>query len=149
MVNVLVLISRLVVGGTLLAAGVLKLGHFDSLASTIAAYRIPFLSPDVIIPLSIAVPLIETLVGAYILIGLYTRAAAVIALCEFAIFAAAVASVVVRGIPAPCGCFGPGDVRPASWLEVARDLALAAVAAFIVWQAPGVPALDRRMRTES
>lgn len=149
MVNILILLARLVVGGALLAAGVLKIGHFDSLASTMAAYRIPFLSPSVIIPLSIAIPLIETLVGAYILIGLYTRAAAVIALCEFVIFAAAVASVVVRGISAPCGCFGPGDVRPASWLEVGRDLALAAVAAFIAWRAPGVPAIDRRMRTET
>lgn len=147
--NVAVFVARAIVGGTLLAAGILKLGHFDSLASTIAAYRIPFLSPGVIAALSVAIPLIEVLLGAYVLIGLYTRAAAALALCEFAIFAAVVASVVVRGIPAPCGCFGPGDTRPASWLEVARDLALALIAAFIIWRAPGVLALDRRMRGEA
>lgn len=144
--KIAVLLARIVVGGTLLAAGVLKLGHFDTLAATIAAYRIPFLPPDAIIPMSVAIPFIEILVGAYVLVGLYTRAAAAIALCEFAIFAAAVASVVVRGIPAPCGCFGPADTRPASWLEVARDVALAFIAAFIVWRAPGVLALDRRIR---
>ena len=143
--NVAVLIARVVVGGTLLVAGALKIGHFDSLASTIAAYRIPFLTPEVIAPLSIAIPLVEVLLGAYVLIGLYTRAAAALALCEFVIFAAAVASVVVRGIPAPCGCFGPADTRPASWVEVARDLALALVALFIFLRAPGVLALDRRM----
>ena len=147
--NVAVFIARIIVGGTLLAAGILKIGHFDSLASTIAAYRIPFLSPEVIAPLSIAIPLVEVLLGAYVLIGLYTRAAAAFALCEFVVFAAAVASVVVRGIPAPCGCFGPADTRPASWLEVARDLALALIAVFIVWRAPGVLALDRRMHGEA
>ena len=149
MVNALVLVARILVGGTLLAAGVLKLGHFDILAATIAAYRIPFLSPDVIAPLSDAIPLIEILLGAYVLIGLYTRAVATLAMCEFVVFAAAVASVVVRHIPAPCGCFGPGDTRPASWLEVARDLALAVVAAFIIWRSPGVLALDRRIRGEA
>lgn len=143
--NVAVLIARLLVGGTLLAAGVLKIGHFDALAGTIAAFRLPFLSPGVIAVLSVAIPLIEVLLGAYVLIGLYTRIAAAIALAEFLVFAAAIASVVVRGIPASCGCFGPGDTRPASWEEVARDLALAAIAAFIVWRGPGAPALDRRI----
>ena len=146
--SIAVLVARAIVGGTLLAAGALKIGHFDSLASTIAAYRIPFLSPAIIAPLSVAIPLVEVLLGAYILIGLYTRTAAALALCEFAIFAAAVASVVIRHIPAPCGCFGPGDTRPASWVEVARDLALALIAALIIWRAPGVLSVDRRMRSE-
>ena len=143
------LIARIVVGGTLLAAGVFKIGHFDALASTIASYRIPFLSPAVIAPISVAIPLVEVLLGAYTLIGLYTRIISILALCEFAIFAAAVASVVMRGIPASCGCFGPGDTRPASWVEVARDVGLAALAAFIVWRGPGVLALDQRMHPET
>ena len=147
--KIAVFVARLLVAGVLLAAGVLKLGHFDALASTIAAYRIPFLSPALIAPLSVAIPLFEVLLGAYLLIGLYTRAAAILAACEFAIFAAAVASVVLRGIPAPCGCFGPGDTRPASWAEVARDVALAAVTLFILWRAPGAFAVDRRMQSEA
>lgn len=146
--NVAVLIARLIVGGVLIAAGVLKFGHFDVLASMIATYRIPFLPAAVIIPLSIAIPCVEILVGAYLLIGLYTRAVAVVALCEFVVFAAAIASVVIRHIPAPCGCFGPSDTRPASWVEVARDLVLALITALIVWRAPGVLALDRRIRGE-
>ncbi|MBV8602786.1 MAG: DoxX family membrane protein [Candidatus Eremiobacteraeota bacterium] len=139
--------ARVLVGGLLLVAGALKIGHFDALASTIASYRIPFLAPQLIAPLSVAIPLAEVVMGAYVLIGLYTRTAAALAAAEFGIFAAAIASVVLRGIPASCGCFGPGDTRPASWEEVARDLALAAVAAFIVWRAPGALALDRRIHT--
>jgi uncharacterized membrane protein YphA (DoxX/SURF4 family) len=148
-VSLAVFIGRVIVGGTLLAAGILKIGHFDALAVTIASYRLPLLSPPVISALSVAVPLVEVLMGAYILIGLYTRAVAMIALVEFVVFAAAIASVVIRHIPATCGCFGPGDTRPAGWEEVGRDLALAAVAAFIAWRAPGALALDRRMRGEA
>lgn len=143
------LLARIIVGGTLLAAGALKLGHFDALASTIASYRIPYIAPAVIAPVSVAIPLIEVLLGAYLLIGLYTRLIGALALCEFAIFAAAVASVVIRGIPASCGCFGPGDTRPASWVEVARDIGLALLAALIVWRGPGVLALDQRINSNS
>ncbi|HEY1727320.1 MAG TPA: MauE/DoxX family redox-associated membrane protein [Candidatus Baltobacteraceae bacterium] len=142
------LLARIIVGGTLLAAGALKLGHFDALASTIASYRIPYIAPAVIAPVSVAIPLIEVLLGAYLLIGLYTRLIGALALCEFAIFAAAVASVVIRGIPASCGCFGPGDTRPASWVEVARDIGLALLAALIVWRGPGVLALDERIQNQ-
>ncbi|HTX03312.1 MAG TPA: MauE/DoxX family redox-associated membrane protein [Candidatus Acidoferrales bacterium] len=143
------LLARLIVGGTLLVAGALKIGHFDALASTMASYRIPFLAPSVIAPMSVAIPLIEVLLGAYLLIGLYTRLVGALALCEFAIFAAAVASVVMRGIAASCGCFGPSDTRPASWVEVARDVGLAILAALIVWRGPGAFALDQRINSES
>jgi uncharacterized membrane protein YphA (DoxX/SURF4 family) len=148
-VKIAVLIARVIVGGTLLVAGALKIGHFAALAGTIVSYRIPGLSGGLVAILSVAIPLAEVLIGAYILIGLYTRITSALALCEFAIFAAAIASVVARGIPASCGCFGPGDTRPASWTEVARDLALAALAAFVVWRGPGVLALDGRMHTDA
>ena len=139
-----VFVARLIVGGVLLAAGALKIGHFDWLATQIAGYRI--LPPVLIAPLAIALPFIEILIGAYLLVGLYTRVIAWLALAEFVLFAGAIASVVIRGIPANCGCFGPGDVRPASWTEVGRDLVLAAIAAFIAWRAPGSPALDQRLK---
>lgn len=147
--NVAVFVSRLVVGAVLLAAGLLKFGHFDSLASTIAAFRLPLLTPQVIAPLSIAIPCLEVLLGAYLVLGLFTRVAAIVAVLEFLLFAGAIASLVIRGIPAACGCFGPGDTRPASWEEVARDLILAVLAAFIAWKAPGAWALDRRIRGET
>ncbi|MBV8151855.1 MAG: DoxX family membrane protein [Candidatus Eremiobacteraeota bacterium] len=141
--NVAVLIARVIIGGVLLAAGALKVGHFDWLASEIAAYRI--LPGNLVAPLAVGLPLIEILVGAYLIAGLYTRAAGWIALIEFVVFAAAITSVVVRGISAPCGCFGPGDVRPASWNEVGRDVVLALITAFIIWRAPGALAVDSRL----
>ena len=92
-------------------------------------------------PMSIALPFFEVALGLYLVAGFCTRTAALVATLEFAVFAAAIASVVVRGIPTSCGCFGPADVG--------RDLALTALAAFVAWKAPGMLAVDRRMESSS
>lgn len=81
------------------------------------------------------------------MLGLLTRFAAIVASTQFALFAAAVASLVVRGIPADCGCFGSGVNTPPTWPHVGGDLLLAALAALVAWRAPGFAALDRRLGT--
>jgi uncharacterized membrane protein YphA (DoxX/SURF4 family) len=97
-------------------------------------------------PLAVILPFFEVLLGLYLIAGLFTRIAAAVAAAQFAIYSVAIASAVLRGIPANCGCFGPGDAAVADWPHVAFDLALAAVALFIAAGAPGAYALDRRLR---
>lgn len=143
--DTIVFIARLAIGGVLLVAGVLKAGHADTFAPTIAAFRL--LPANLVAPLAVGLPFFEIGLGAYLIIGLYTRVAALIALVEFVVFSAAIASVVVRGLPVACGCFGQGDTAPASWLDVVRDLALAVVAALVAWRAPGMLSIDRRMQS--
>jgi uncharacterized membrane protein YphA (DoxX/SURF4 family) len=142
-VDTLILIARVAIGGVLLIAGALKAGHADTFAPTIAAFRL--LPASLVAPLAVGLPFFEIGLGAYLIIGLYTRVAALIALVEFVVFSAAIASVVVRGLPVACGCFGQGDTAPASWLDVLRDIGLAGVAALIAWRAPGMLSVDRRM----
>jgi uncharacterized membrane protein YphA (DoxX/SURF4 family) len=95
--------------------------------------------------MAILLPFFEVLLGGYLVVGLYTRVAALVAVVQLAIFATAIGSAVVRGLSLSCGCFGPGDRTTTSWPEVGRDLVFAAVAAFVAWRAPGMLALDRRM----
>jgi uncharacterized membrane protein YphA (DoxX/SURF4 family) len=142
-VNAAVLVVRILLGGLLLATGILKVGHPAELAAAIAGFRL--LPAAVVGPMALALPYVEILLGGYLVVGLFTRAAAVIAAVQFAIYAAAVASAVVRHIPANCGCFGPGDKAVADWPHVAFDLALAAASAFIAYGAPGAYAVDRRL----
>ena len=97
-------------------------------------------------PLSIALPFLEVFVGLYLLIGLFTRIAAIVATVQYALYAGAIASAVIRHIPADCGCFGPGDVATADWPHVAFDLALGALCAFVAWRAPGALALDGKLK---
>jgi putative oxidoreductase len=139
-----VAVARWLLGVLLVVAGALKIGHPVDLASAIAGFRL--LPPELVAPLAVILPYFEVLLGLYLLAGLFTRVAAWVAAAQFVIYAAAIASAVLRGIPANCGCFGPGDTAVADWPHVAFDLALAAVAAFIAVRAPGALALDRRLR---
>ena len=137
-----VLIVRILFGGLLLVAGILKAHDGPSAtAATIAGYRI--LPPLLVAPLGVALPYLEILLGGYLVAGLFTRAAAYAAAAQFLLFAGAVASLVVRQIPANCGCFGSGVNTPPSWGHVAVDVALAAVTFAAGWFAPGRLAVDR------
>jgi uncharacterized membrane protein YphA (DoxX/SURF4 family) len=104
-VNAAVLLLRVLLGGMLLAAGGLKVGHASSLAASIAEFRL--LPAAIVGPLALALPYLEILLGVYLVIGLFTRFAGTLAALEFLIYAAAIASAIVRRIPAGCGCFGP------------------------------------------
>ncbi len=134
---------RLGIGGLLIAAGVLKAHDGASLtANAIAGYRI--LPPLLVAPLGAALPYLEIFLGSYLALGLFTRVAGWIAAAQFAVFAVAIASLVVRQIPADCGCFGSSVPTPPSWAHVAVDLALVVAAAAVAFGAPGAFALDRR-----
>ena len=138
-----VLVARLALGLLLVATGALKIGHAADLAAAIAGFRL--LPPAVTAPLALILPFFEVFLGGYLIAGLFTRVAGAVAAGAFLLYAAAIASAVVRKIPANCGCFGPNDRAVADWPHVAFDLALAALAAGIALWAPGAFALDRRL----
>ncbi|HEV3090662.1 MAG TPA: MauE/DoxX family redox-associated membrane protein [Candidatus Cybelea sp.] len=142
--NAAVFVIRVLLGGTLVAAGALKIGHPASLAASIAAFRL--LPPAVVGPLAIALPYFELLLGGYLVAGLFTRVAASVAAVQFFAYAAVIASAVARHIPANCGCFGPGDAAIADWPHVAFDCLCGCAAAFVAYGAPGALAIDAKMR---
>ncbi|HUZ48478.1 MAG TPA: MauE/DoxX family redox-associated membrane protein [Candidatus Dormibacteraeota bacterium] len=137
------LVLRIALAAVLIVAGALKIGHAADLASAIAGFRL--LPGAVVAPLALALPYVEIFFGGYLLLGLFTRTVAIVIAIQFALYAGAIASAVLRHIPADCGCFGPHDVATADWPHVAFDLALAAIAAIIAYGAPGALALDRRI----
>ncbi len=142
-----VFVARVLLGGLLVTTGALKLGHATELAAAIAGFRL--LPAAVVGPLALALPLFEVLLGAYLILGLFTRVAAVVAAVAFLIYAGAIASAVVRHIPANCGCLGPNDKAIADWPHVAFDLVLVAASLFVAHRAPGAVAVDRRFRRAS
>jgi uncharacterized membrane protein YphA (DoxX/SURF4 family) len=140
-----VLIVRLLLGGLLVVAGILKLGHAADLAANIAGFRL--LPATIVGPIALALPFVELLLGGYLIAGLFTRTVAAICAGLLFLYAAAIASAVVRHIPVNCGCFGPNDSAVADWPHVAFDLMLAVAALFIVYGAPGAFAVDRKLRS--
>jgi uncharacterized membrane protein YphA (DoxX/SURF4 family) len=143
-VGAAVFVGRVLLGGLLIVAGVLKIGHSAELASAIAGFRL--LPPAIVGPLAVALPFIELLLGSYLIAGLFTKTIAAIVAAQFILYAGAIGSAVVRHIPASCGCFGPNDSAAADWPHVGFDLLLAGAAIFVACAAPGALAVDRKLR---
>jgi uncharacterized membrane protein YphA (DoxX/SURF4 family) len=135
---------RVLVGTLFIFAGATKVGHFNDVAAAIAGFRL--LPTAMVAPLAVLLPFLEIGVGLYLVAGFLTRGAAILATVMLAVYSAAIASAVLRHIPANCGCFGPQDQARADWPHVAIDLALAALCLIIALRAPGLFSLDRRMR---
>jgi putative oxidoreductase len=125
---------RIVLGGLFIVAGILKIGHAADLASAITAFQTG-LPPPVVAAMALALPPAEILLGIYLVAGLLLPLSSAVAAGLLGIFTLVVASVVVRGLSAPCGCFGPGDTQPATWLTVVRDLCLVVPALYLAWWA--------------
>lgn len=136
---------RVFLGGLFVVAGATKLGHFNDLAAAIAGFRI--LPESVVGPLAVVLPFFEIGLGLYLAAGLFTRTTAIVSAAQLTVYAAAIASAVLRHIPANCGCFGPQDQATADWPHVIVDLALAGICLLVAWRAPGMFSLDSRMRS--
>lgn len=144
--QLVVFLLRVILGGLLVVTGALKVGHAPELASAIAGFRL--LPGEIVATMALVLPYFELLVGFYLLVGLFTCIVAWISVAQFVLYAAAIASAVIRGIPANCGCFGPNDQATADWPHVAFDLGLALIAYIIARFAPGILAVDRRLQSK-
>ena len=130
------LIARLVLGSTLLAAGMLKVTHPYTSTAAVRAYRL--LPNNVANLVGYTLPWFEIGVGLALIVGLGVRVFAIIGGALMLVFAAAVGSAWARGLTIDCGCFGGGgQVAPGAtkyWQEIARDLGLSLIAAFLIWK---------------
>lgn len=143
MIAWIVTLVRVGLGVLFVVAGASKIGHADLFAAQMAGFRL--LPEPVIAPAALALPFLEVLLGGYLITGLFTRASAWAAVALLALFDAAIASAVVRGMTVSCGCFGPNDATVTTWAEVARDAILVLLALLVALRPPGMLALDRRI----
>lgn len=132
--DLLGLLARLVLGGALLVAGGLKVGNPRGSARAVQAYEVlPF---EVAEYVGIALPWIEVIVGALLVLGLFVRVNALIGTLLMAVFVVGIAQAWARGLTIDCGCFGGGGEVAAEETrygrEIARDLAFALCGAWLV-----------------
>lgn len=116
-------VLRRVVGAALFAAGALKLGGATAFAEAIANYRLLPAAANQI--LGVALPWWEISTGVLLLLGLWPRAASILAAGLFGAFFVATASALARGLDVACGCFGTGAVAPAAFTLAMDALGLA------------------------
>ena len=96
-----------------------------------------------------ALPVVEILVGGLLLVGLFTRACAIVSALLMAAFVIGIASAWARGLSIDCGCFGGGGQigaeQTAYPLELTRDAALLLAASWVAWRPRTAYALDGRL----
>lgn len=131
--SALVALVRVALGATFLAAAATKLPDMAAFAEIVANYR---LVPPSLVPAAAAVVIgLELVTGALLVAGRGARAAALVAGGLLALFAAGLASALLRGIDLRCGCFGGQE--SATWGTVLRDAGLGAAAALVAARGPG------------
>jgi uncharacterized membrane protein YphA (DoxX/SURF4 family) len=123
LIAVVLVLSRLFVGGILILAGVLKLkagsGWF---LQQILAYKL--VKDKIASLLARGLPWAEILCGILLLIGFVTPLVAIISFALLWGFTAAITSTFLRGKPVDCGCFGRRTDTQAQWTIVYRNLGL-------------------------
>jgi uncharacterized membrane protein YphA (DoxX/SURF4 family) len=127
------LVFRLVLGGVLLVAGLLKYQHLDKSQMAVRAYELlPIALANF---LGIVLPFLEIAVGILLIIGAAVRVSAVISGLLMFAFSIGIAQAWARGLSIDCGCFGGGgQVAPgtANYLpELVRDAGLALMAFYL------------------
>ena len=138
------LVARLVVGGVWLYAGAIKLPHPESSVTAVRAYQL--LPTELADLVGTVLPSIEVILGALLILGVFTRWSGLLSALLQIGFIIGIASVWARGISIDCGCFGDGGANPDAikkypWV-VARDLGLFALSALLVWRPRTALSLD-------
>ena len=142
------LLARLVLGGVLLVAGLLKLTDLTGSVQGVLAYEL--FSYPVARLIGTLLPVVEVAVGLLLLLGLLTRGAAVAGGLLMAVFVAGIVSAWSRGLAIDSGCFGTGgpvDPEDTAYLpDLVRDLGLLALAGWLMVR-PRTPfALDSLLK---
>jgi uncharacterized membrane protein YphA (DoxX/SURF4 family) len=145
------LAARLVLAGVWLVAGGSKVGDVAESVRAVHAYDLlPYGLSQIV---GAALPFVELAIGVLLLIGFAARIAAGVSAVMFALFVGGLASAWVRGLRIECGCFGGGGQlaagqSPNYFWDVARDVALLALALYLVIRPRSRFAVDNVLRVD-
>lgn len=145
--DVVGLVARLVLGGALLLAGGLKIGKPTGSARAVQAYDVmPF---EMAKWVGYALPYIEVILGALLVLGLFTRVSAALGAALMVVFVIGIAQAWARGLTIDCGCFGGGgqvaEGQTKYGREVLRDIGFVLCGAWLVWRPRSLASLDRHL----
>lgn len=114
----LAFVLRLFVGYYFIYASMSKIPYPAQFADLLAAYRLfPY---PVVNLLAVVVPWAELVTGLFIIIGLRSRASAILIILLYIGFNVAVGLNVIVGSPITCGCYDTVG-EPVSWMKIAKN----------------------------
>ncbi len=129
----------------LIYAGSTKIGHPLTAQRAVQAYE---LLPDGLAnTIGLALPFLEVILGVLLVLGLFTRPAAIAGTLLMVVFILGISQAWARGLTIDCGCFGGGGEIGATETkypqEIARDVAFALAGAWLWWRPRSLASLDR------
>lgn len=144
------LISRLVLGGIFLVAGITKALDAGGFAASIRSYELGL--PEWFVSLSAyGLPYLEILIGLYLIVGLFTKFSAWATNAMMVVFILALLQGALRGLEIDCGCFGGAATEepPSLWSAFARDFGFLALGLHIAFAPIGRFSVDALLRQSS
>ncbi|NGN94951.1 DoxX family protein [Nocardioides sp. KC13] len=127
------LAGRVYLGFVFLAAGLAKLPEPAMTEQAVRGYQ---LLPWQLAPAyAIAMPIAEVVLGALLILGLFTRTAAVATALGLCSFIVGITAAWARGLNIECGCFGGGggaSADPTYLADTLRDLGWLAIAVYLI-----------------
>lgn len=138
---------RVALGGLFCIAAVSKLQEPQTFAEAIKAFKVVdhIALGHLIATAAFVIPWVELIAGAALVLGLWSRAAALTIALALAAFIAGLVSVIARGIDASCSCFGNLNLFCLSAVgacQVIRNSVMLLPAVYLVWRGGGRIALD-------
>ena len=124
------LMLRLLLGGVFLFAAWDKVLNPQQFAISVRAYQIVPINLSNLFALAMSWS--ELIAGTLLVVGFLTRKAAGAAFVMLAMFAVAIATVIVRGMVIDCGCFGSEGGSSTGPLLIARNILLMAAAVMVM-----------------
>lgn len=132
--NDALVVARLCLAVVFFLAGVAKLADRSGTRQALADFDVPRRLAD---PLLLLLPAAELTAATALLFPTTARWGAAGCLVLLALFVGALTRVLRRGEAPDCHCFGQLHSKPASWATVARNFALALLAAYVALAGPG------------
>jgi peroxiredoxin/uncharacterized membrane protein YphA (DoxX/SURF4 family) len=132
--DIALFLTRLLLASVFVVAGVAKLADRDGSKQAVADFGVP---GPLVAPLGVFLPLAELTVAAALLFASTAWWGALGALVLLLAFVAGIGANLARGRRPECHCFGQLRSEPAGWTTLARNLVLAAIAGFVIWQGYG------------
>lgn len=140
---------RVVLGALFVAAGVLKLRDPQAFSESVKAFKLVEAS-HLRVMLAFAIPWAEVIAGALLVLGAWTRGAALVLAVMLAGFVGGIVSVIARDMNVTCGCFGKYEwpcVGAIGVCHVVRNAVLLAMALGVAALGGGACSLEGLGRT--
>lgn len=113
------LLFRSYLGIVFIHASLSKIYYPGEFSEAVAAYQIiPYWAVNFT---AVFMPWLELICGAFLLLGLFTKAASSVIGSLLIVFIFAILLNLIRGAPISCGCFENVDYQ-ISWNDIARDV---------------------------